>query len=581
MKTTLNVKSEFGRTDLAQYIAYTWQTYNQQRQTIREQWKELRDYVFATDTSTTEAGELPWKNRTTVPKLCQIRDNLHSNYVSALFPNDQWMRWEAYSLEDGTKDKADAIQAYMSNKTRVSNFRNVIDQQLYDYIDYGNVFGTVDFVNSNVVGSDGNKVLNYQGPVVVRISPYDIVFDPLAASFEDSWKIVRAIRTTGQIASIAQENPDNANWATAIEQRQRLKQALKNYAIEDQDKAQGFMMDGYGNYNEYLNSGYVELLTFYGDYYNEESGELLTGRKIVVMDRMWVVENKPYDNWLGHAPLYHVGWRKRPDNLWAMGPLDNLVGMQYRLDHLENAKSDAMDLAIMPPLKIKGEVEAFEWAPNAEIHLDENGDVEELARNVQWVLQADASIERLMMQMEQFAGSPREAMGIRSPGEKTALEVRELQNAAGRIFQEKITQFEIEYLEKILNAMLETAKRNMDRADVVKVIDNSLGVQLFQEVTKEDITASGLIRPVGARHFAAQSQLVQNLTQISATPVWQQISPHVSSIALAELVEDVMGLSRFKLFTPNIAVTEQADTQRQLNATGEQLQAEQSNLPPM
>lgn len=581
MKTTLNVKSEFGRTDLAQYIAYTWQTYNQQRQTIREQWKELRDYVFATDTSTTEAGELPWKNRTTVPKLCQIRDNLHSNYVSALFPNDQWMRWEAYSLEDGTKDKADAIQAYMSNKTRVSNFRNVIDQQLYDYIDYGNVFGTVDFVNSNVVGSDGNKVLNYQGPVVVRISPYDIVFDPLAASFEDSWKIVRAIRTTGQIASIAQENPDNAKWAEAIEKRQRLKQALKNYAIEDQDKAQGFMMDGYGNYNEYLNSGYVELLTFYGDYYNEESGELLTGRKIVVMDRMWVVENEPYDNWLGHAPLYHVGWRKRPDNLWAMGPLDNLVGMQYRLDHLENAKSDAMDLAIMPPLKIKGEVEAFEWKPNAEIHLDENGDVEELARNVQWVLQADASIERLMMQMEQFAGSPREAMGIRSPGEKTALEVRELQNAAGRIFQEKITQFEIEYLEKILNAMLETAKRNMDRADVVKVIDNSLGVQLFQEVTKEDITASGLIRPVGARHFAAQSQLVQNLTQISATPVWQQITPHVSSIALAELVEDVMGLSRFKLFTPNIAVTEQADTQRQLNATGEQLQAEQSTPPPM
>src|SRR5574343_313363 len=383
MKTTLNVKSEFGRTDLAQYISYTWQTYNQQRQTIREQWKELRDYIFATDTSTTEAVELPWKNRTTVPKLCQIRDNLHSNYVSALFPNDQWMRWEAYSLEDGTKDKADAIQAYMSNKTRVSNFRNVMDQQLYDYIDYGNVFGTVDFVSSSVEDSKGNKVLNYQGPVAVRISPYDIVFDPLAASFEDSWKIVRAIRTTGQIASIAQENPDNANWANAIEQRQRLKQALKNYAIEDQDKAQGFMMDGYGNYNEYLNSGYVELLTFYGDYYNEESGELLTGRKIVVMDRMWVVENEPYDNWLGHAPIYHVGWRKRPDNLWAMGPLDNLVGMQYRLDHLENLKADAMDLAVMPPLKIKGEVEAFEWKPNAEIHLDENGDVEELARNVQ------------------------------------------------------------------------------------------------------------------------------------------------------------------------------------------------------
>jgi hypothetical protein len=27
-----------------------------------------------------------------------------------------------------------------------------------------------------------------------------------------------------------------------------------------------------------------------------------------------------------------------------MGPLDNLVGLQYRIDHLENAKADALDL---------------------------------------------------------------------------------------------------------------------------------------------------------------------------------------------------------------------------------------------
>lgn len=136
-----------------------------------------------------------------------------------------------------------------------------------------------------------------------------------------------------------------------------------------------------------------------------------------------------------------------------MGPLDNLVGMQYRIDHLENVKADAMDLAVMPPLVISGEVEQFAWGPNAEIHIDENGSVTELARNVQWVIQADNAIDRLEMRMEQYAGAPREAMGIRTAGEKTAFEVQQLNNAAGRIFQEKTTTFEIELLEKVLNAM--------------------------------------------------------------------------------------------------------------------------------
>jgi len=259
-----------------------------------------------------------------------------------------------------------------------------------------------------------------------------------------------------------------------------------------------------------------------------------------------------------------------------MGPLDNLVGMQYRIDHLENLKSDAMDLAVLPPVVIKGEVEQFQWGPGAEIHVDENGDITELARNVQWVLQADNNIDRLEMRMEQYAGAPREAMGIRSPGEKTAFEVRELQNAAGRIFQEKLNHFELEMLEPVLNAMLETGKRNMDAADWVRVLDNDLGVQSFMEITKDDITASGVLRPIGSRHFAAQAQMIQNLTSLANTPVWQQIAPHASSLQLAKMVEDLLGFGRYQVFRPNVAVSENADTQRLAAQTQEDLAVEQS-----
>jgi hypothetical protein len=409
----------------------------------------------------------------------------------------------------------------------------------------------------------------------------DIVFNPLASSFKDSFKIVRSIKTIGELMMMAKDEPDNQYMQDAIRKRDEMCKYAATYGLENADKAEGLMVDGFGSYFEYLQSGYCEILEFWGDIHNPLTGELESGIVITIIDRLFTIRKEPISNWLGYAPIYHAGWRLRPDNLWAMGPLDNLVGMQYRIDHLENLKADAMDLAVLPPLVIKGEVEEFDWKPGAEIHIDENGDVTELAKNVQWVIQADNAIQLLEQRMEMYAGAPREAMGIRTAGEKTAFEVQQLQNAAGRIFQEKITNFEIELLEKVLNAMLETAKRNMDQEDVVRVIDDDLGVEQFVTITKDDITASGKLRPIGARHFAAQAQMMQNLTGVFNSPIYQVIGPHISSKALSKVVEDLLGLGRYQLFSPNIAVFEQQETTRLANQAQEDLQTEMSVDPNM
>lgn len=572
----LDICQTYGRDSEAKYISQTWFNYNTQMFPKKEQWKELRNYVFATDTTTTTNKSLPWKNSTTLPKLCQIRDNLHSNYISALFPNDDWLKWESYSKADAAKSKVVAIEAYMGNKCRESGFRETMSRFLLDYIDYGNVFGTVDYEASFREDVQGRKIPDYIGPKARRISPMDIVFNPLASSFKDSFKIIRSLKNIGEITMLAQDEPDNMYLQKAINQRDKLISYMNAYGIEEADKAEALLVDGFGNYTEYLQSSYVEFLEFYGDLYNNETGILERGMHITIIDRMWIINKRPIPGWFGSAPIFHVGWRSRPDNLWAMGPLDNLVGMQYRIDHLENLRADAMDLGVMPPLVIAGEVEEFVYAPGEEIHIDEGGVVTELARNVQWVLQAENNISLLEQRMEQYAGAPREAMGIRTPGEKTAFEVQTLENAAGRIFQEKITTFETEFLEKMLNAMLETARRNLDQIDVVRVIDDDLGVQQFIEITRDDITASGVLRPIGARHFAANAQMVQNLSALSQTAIWQQIAPHTSSKKLASLIEDILGLGRYDLFQPNVAIFEKQDTARLSNQASEDLQTEMS-----
>ena len=570
----LELTSMLQQDDASQWITYTWDNLNSQRSGKVAEWLELRDYIFATDTTTTSNSSLPWKNTTTTPKLCQIRDNLHSNYLSALFPNDSWLKWMGYSSDDSIKAKAEAIEGYMTNKLREGNARVEFSKLLYDYIDYGNAFMTVDFVSSYKEGIDGTVIPDYVGPKIRRVSPLDVVFNPLANDFESSYKIIRSIKTIGEIKKMIATEPDQHAWQAVVDRRDELKNNTGGYSTEDYDKAAGYSVDGFGNMYEYYQSEFVEILEFYGDYHNTATGDLETGKIITIADRATLVRNVDQPSWLGHAPIYHVGWRFRPDNLWAMGPLDNIVGMQYRLDHITNAQADAIDLGIHSPLKIIGGVEEFDWGPGAEIHLDEGGDVTEVARNIQWVMGVEQNVAQLEAKMELMAGAPREAMGIRSPGEKTAFEVGELQNASGRIFQEKITNFEIQGLERVLNAALETARRNMEGSELIRVMDTSLGAEKFMSVTQADITASGKLRPVGARHFAKQAQDLQNFIGIFNSPIGQMIAPHTSGKALTEFVSDVTGLKGYDIFKYNIAVEEQKETQSAVNMAEDDLAVE-------
>jgi hypothetical protein len=63
---------------LAAFVTNKYVTWRGDRRVWEKDMKELRNYIFQTDTTQTTNSKLPWKNKTTVPKLCQLRDNLHA-----------------------------------------------------------------------------------------------------------------------------------------------------------------------------------------------------------------------------------------------------------------------------------------------------------------------------------------------------------------------------------------------------------------------------------------------------------------------------------------------------------------------
>lgn len=569
-----NINSPFDDNCIAQTITDLWVKWDSDRSAWREEKQELREFLFATDTRKTSNAKLPWKNSTVTPKLTQIRDNLHANYMAALFPTDEWFVWDGEDKDSISVQKRRAITAYMRQKLKASKFELTVSQLVYDYIDYGNVFAGHTFVNETKEMPDTGELINvYTGPRMFRVSPMDVVMNPLATSFSSTPFIRRSLISLGDL--IKQQRT-----VRGLEYKEEVVRQLQEWRASYRDnpdmyKNAGLQVDGFGNLETYVASNMVELLEYWGDVYDSKTGEYHSDVVCVVADRKFVLRNSPNKSWLGTKPFVHCGWRLRPDNLWAQGPLDQLIGMQYRIDHLENLKADVFDVIAYPVSKIKGlTVEEFEYAPGEQIYCGDEGDVE-FVRPDTTALNADMQIAELMNRMEELAGAPKQAMGIRTPGEKTKYEVQTLENAAGRIFQSKVSWFERNVLEVLLNGMLEDARRNFGEVEQIKVIDEKYGHETFIEITKDDLVGSGKLFPVGARHFAEQAKFVQEMNNtIQMTAAFPEVRAHMSPKNLAKALEENLAWDRWKIFGENVSLHEQADTQRIMNQLQEDLQVE-------
>jgi hypothetical protein len=570
---------------IATEIAGLWTTWDGARAEWRARVEENKKYVYATSTRETTNVVNPHSHTTHIPKISQIYDNLLANYFSALFPHEDWLKFFGNDPIAEEFDKKRAVLAYINTKHRLNNFQNIMLQLLGDWILTGNAFAGVTYVQEHHVNPvTGELMVGYVGPKVYRISPDDIVFNPLATDFRSAPKIIRSIKTLGELHRDAEEYPALGYSTEVIDIITKNREVLKNFTDTSVNKHIQMQYDGFGTASVYYKSGYVEILEFYGDIYDTNEGVWYKNHVITVVDRMYVVRNEPLNTWSGRPYIYHCGWRPRPDNLWAMGPLDNLVGMQYLIDHLENARADAFDQMIDPDRVIKGDVDIEQRGGAIDYYVNDpsiGGDVRYLAPDTT-VMNADFQIQRKEAQMEEYAGAPREAMGIRTPGEKTAFEVSSLQNAAGRIFQNKITYFESEFMEPLINGEVEVSRINLDGTDIVRILDDDYGVTEFLRITQADLMSNGTLIPMGARHFARQATLVQNLMQFSQAMMGDpMLMQHFPAENLARAWEDLLGFKRLELFRKYGRIEEEMELARLQSAAQNQLQTEQQMTDQM
>lgn len=544
---TFDITKEVTRDSLAQAISEKWLNWLNARATWEERYKRVLQYLYSTTTDTIYGqASNPWSANVHIPKLTQLRDTLITYELESLFSLNDYYVFEGFTEDANTRENRALIQNLLRKILDEGKFKETVQTLVGDYIDAGNAFAMPLWEVKTVEDETGLQKVYWEGVKAHRINPLDIVFDPTATSFEETPKIIRTVLSVGQVAALAEKDPV---MQEAFNKAMKIRQDVMT-AITNGDMIQGDMVNiaGFGNWSTYYNSDIVELLTFYGSIYDTEKKLLKKDRKLTIMDRSVVLQDEPLLDVNGYNTIFKTGYRDRKDVLWAMSPLENLLGMQARIDFLENKRSDCYDATVNPVKKIRGNVDMPDaLGPGDELRMDTDADVTYLTPDTS-ILTADTLIDRYEAKMEEFAGSPKEVLGFRTPGEKTMFEVNQLMTAATRIFQRQIRKFEMEIFEPLINCMLQLyLKKKAGQKIQLKYWNARKECYQFKDITVDDINALGSIRVTGSAISQEKTQMAQALQMLGQNPLFldEAVRNNFSPSVMGQIFAYVSGLDKF------------------------------------
>jgi len=539
---------------VATAISGFWSQYNNSRVKALDNWKEVDLYRFATDTRDLKGGN-NFDHSMHTPAVHMIDEKLGSILNATAFPHEDWLGWEPLDRTGISKDKRDKVLAYLKKIHSLTGFTRIGKKSLDDLRAYGNAFLQTAMVDESKV-VDGQVVAGYIGPKTHRISPYDIIFDPTAPSFDDSFKIVRQRMTVGEFARFAKNFPESVDQEVVKGILLRRTGTGDSVTSNDYFKDAQFTAQGFDSLTSYFRSGYVDLLFFYGSIFDEASLEVIDDRCIIIADYGDVVSNYSCPE----SRIRKGGWKERGDNLWSQGPLEPIIGLNYMINHRQNAKNDAIDRMINPDELYIGEPEIIydDSTGRREIWAPVGGDARDIAPDSS-TLSFNTEIELIQQDIVQSVGLPSDVLGFRSPGEKTAFEVQNLTEGAFRGFIDKVAQYEQDCIEKVIKDQIAIAIQNFQAVATVLSADND-GIRTVMTVTKEDLEANAQIQPRGSRRFTRMLQQLAGIQSMSQLhPI---IAGHVNSYNLAKAISELSGLEEYGIISKFAAIDEQGEAEK-------------------
>ncbi len=553
MTRPINFTDYSDKINVASSISGFWDSYNSRRAKAMAKWKEIDLYRYATDTKDLPGAD-NFDHNVHIPITHIVDEKLKSILNATAFPHEDWLGWEASDFEAENVEKRNRVLSYINKVHSLTKFTREGKKALADLVAYGNNF--LQTVHVNESSEEGGKIVEgYVGPKTYRISPYDIVFDPTSPSFEESFKVIRKKMTVGEFALFAEKHSDLVDPEVVRNILSRRIGSSDSATTNNQYKDAQYVPEGFDSLDGYYMSGYVHVLWFYGSIFDEATLKVIPNRCILVADYNKIVFDK-------HDPdpkIRKGGWKERPDNLWSQSPLEPIIGLNYEINHRENAKNDAIDKFIHPDELYIGDPEIIhdDVTGRREIWAPINGSAQDITPDAS-TLSFNTEIDKLTMTVMQVVGIPPDVIGFRSPGEKTAFEVQNLNDGAFRDFVDHVAQWEQDCLEKVIGDQISVGRAHFNGSTVT--VNSPEGIPLSAAVSKEDLKVNAVVVPQGARRFARMLQQLAGIQSMAQTLQFYQ--SHVDSYNLAKAIETLSGLDEFGIIKKFAAIEEQGGAEK-------------------
>jgi len=476
-----------------------WTRWAEERISKEKVWLQCeKAYLSKFDVS---QGTPKWKSRAFVPASFSAVENIHSQIMSGLFPNERF--FDVYPMEDGYDVRAEAAKELLYQQVYASDFRTNVSQFLKQLIIIGNSAAIVDWSDEysgedKIFSGSRFKTLDMKyfhvdpfasdPQTANKMRKYWLTYEEAEALDifdDDALKLLKGAPSNGGISS-AQEDANHIATAQAADMTTGVDE--KRGGLEITELWGSFEHDG-ERYDNYVCS--------------VANGVLLR------------LQPSPYEH--GRDPFIFARFSVVAGEAYGIGALEPALPLQYLINSFTNQKVDELSIIINGMYKFKDDgvidIDNLVSEPGAMFEVADMDNLQGIAPTsaVSLAYQEIGDLER---KFEEATGAIKLVAGGAPDGARTATEVMALTQSGNSRFNEILAQVEASVIRPALRMYLSNAAQFMSEEQSIKILgadEDNEEVAAWTSIHPDDIQGRYDIKPGGSRLVAMREFRLKNL----------------------------------------------------------------------
>ena len=524
--------------DLASYVLSRYEIFQNARSEVEDSWlecwakylntPETEGYLKSSALKRVGDVEVNWRHRLSSGKAYEAVETVLGYLMSATFPNRDWFGVEPVvpaAVDEDNLQVARLIKKHLTNKLDESGFKS----QWATFLRVLTITGTAvmaipwrtEYNNRRVRSKTVDPATGeetyiaeevaynvYDAPKLEVLSNFDVYVDPTVGDPNEGDFIRKFTKTKAELLQLIDEGVYD------FPKEDVLKISSDNgWDLSNTHKHTLKTFEGIDT-QPWSPSELVELIEFWGDVYDNETGECIKDQVVTLLNGEVIAwEDNPF--WCG-KPFIIGTYSKTGNSPYGFGGVQPVLGMLHELDIVTNQRLDNLELAInnMWTLRSDGVLQPEEvyTEPGRVLLVGDHGDLQPLTQqNQAWaVTYQEAGLLEQSIDKSFGTGNYISSNQQRSGERVTATEVAAVREAGGNRLSTVHKHIEETALIPFLAKLFSLVQQFTIAPVTVRVAGDGADEYNYFELEPTDLNMQVKLRPVGSDNVIERREYVQS-----------------------------------------------------------------------